>query len=74
MAVVSSCCEMFGYVRQRAQPLSLVTIIKLGTLGRLPALNRRRAGMTSSPHGPYGQGYTRTTMAETNRSETERWS
>ncbi len=30
--------------------------------------------MTSSPHGPYGQGYTRTTMAETDRSEAERWS
>ena len=25
--------------------------------------------MTSSPHGPYVQGYTRTTMAETNRSK-----
>ena len=27
--------------------------------------NRRKVGMTSSPHGPYGQGYTRTTMAGT---------
>ena len=26
--------------------------------------------MTSSPHGPYVQGYTRTTMAKTNRSKT----
>ena len=25
-------------------------------------LNRRKVGMTSSPHGPYVQGYTRTTM------------
>ncbi len=25
--------------------------------------------MTSSPHGPYVQGYTRTTMVGTNRSE-----
>ena len=25
--------------------------------------------MTSSPHGPYAQGYTRATMAGTNRSE-----
>ncbi len=24
--------------------------------------NRRKVGMTSSHHGPYGQGYTRTTM------------
>ncbi len=30
--------------------------------------------MTSSPHGPYIQGYTRTTMAKTKRSEAERWS
>ncbi len=29
--------------------------------------------MRSSPHGPYAQGYTRTTMAETNRRETARW-
>jgi hypothetical protein len=25
--------------------------------------NRRKVGMTSSHHGPYGQGYTRATMA-----------
>ena len=30
--------------------------------------------MTSSPHGPYGWGYTRTTMATTEGSETARWS
>ena len=30
--------------------------------------------MTSSPHGPYGRGYTRTTMATTEGSETVRWS
>ncbi len=28
--------------------------------------------MTSSPHGPYVQGYTRTTMAGTKRSEPAR--
>ena len=27
--------------------------------------NRRKVGMTSSHHGPYGQGYTRTTMVGT---------
>ena len=36
--------------------------------------NRRKVGMTSSPHGPYAQGYTRTTMATTVRRETARWS
>ena len=30
--------------------------------------------MMSSPHGPYAQGYTRTTMAETVRREAARWS
>jgi hypothetical protein len=30
--------------------------------------------MTSSPHGPYVQGYTRATMAGTKGSDTERWS
>ncbi len=28
-------------------------------------LNRRKVGTTSSPHGPYAQGYTRATMAGT---------
>ena len=30
--------------------------------------------MTSSPHGPYGLGYTRATMVTTEGSETARWS
>jgi hypothetical protein len=30
--------------------------------------------MTSSPHGPYVQGYTRTTMAGTEGCNTARWS
>ncbi len=37
-------------------------------------LNRRKVGMTSSPHGPYVWGYTRTTMAGTKRSDIARWS
>ena len=32
-------------------------------------LNRRKAGMTSSPHGLYDQGCTRPTMARTKGSE-----
>ena len=32
-------------------------------------LNRRKVGMTSSPHGLYVQGYTRATMAGTKRCE-----
>ncbi len=37
-------------------------------------LNRRKVGMTSSPHGPYVQGYTRTTMAGTKKRKSARWS
>ncbi len=36
---------------------------------RLPVTNRRKAGMTSNHHAPYGLGYTRTTMAPTDGSE-----
>ena len=36
-------------------------------------VNRRKVGMTSSPHGPYAWGYTRATMAGTKGSETARW-
>ncbi len=36
--------------------------------------SRRKVGMTSSPHGPYAQGYTRVTMGVTKSSETARWS
>ncbi len=39
--------------------------VKLGTLKKLPVISRRKVGMTSSPHGPYGLGYTRATMAVT---------
>ena len=35
-------------VPQRAQPLSLVAIIQLGTLVRLPWITRRKVGMTPS--------------------------
>ena len=41
----------------------LVAIIKLGTLARLPVINRRKVGTTSNHHAPYVLGYTRNTMA-----------
>src|SRR5690348_16046159 len=46
----------------------------VGTLRRLPVTNRRKVGMTSSHHGPYGQGYARTTMVGTEGREAARWS
>ena len=45
-----------------------------GTLEKLPVTSRRKAGMTSSPHGPYGLGYTRATMAVTMGSDLARGS
>ena len=50
----------------------MVAIIQLGTPWRLPVLSRRKVGMTSSPHGPYVQGYTRATMGDTKSSEAAR--
>src|SRR5580765_5635202 len=35
-------------------------------------MNRRKVGMTSSPHGPYVWGYTRATMAGTKGPDTAR--
>src|SRR5262249_45129639 len=40
-----------------------------GTLERLPVLNRRKVGMTSSPHGLYARGCTRATMPRTEGSQ-----
>ncbi len=45
-----------------------------GTLVRLPVLNRRKVGMTSSHHGPYVRGYTRATMVDTEGSQPARGS
>ncbi len=45
-----------------------------GTHARLPVTNRRKAGMTSSHHAPYVQGYTRATLAHTKGCDTARWS
>ncbi len=46
--------------------------VMLGTLTRLPVLNRRKVGTTSSHHGLYAQGVTRATMAATKRCKTAR--
>lgn len=37
----------------------------------LPVRDWRKVGMTSSPHDPYGLGYTRVTMGRTIRSNDE---
>ena len=39
--------------------------VMVGTLGRLPGITWRKAGMTSNHHAPYDLGYTRATMVTT---------
>ena len=60
--------------RNERNPCQSLPAVRPGTLRRLPVSNRRKVGMTSSPHGPYAQGYTRATMVRTKSSETARWS
>ncbi len=44
----------------------------VGDSKRLPVLNRRKVGMTSSPHGLYDQGCTRPTIQRTKGSDPAR--
>ena len=48
--------------------------VKMGTLARLPVINRRKVGTTSNHHALYVLGYTRTTMAVTEGSKIVIWS
>src|SRR5580765_3454167 len=51
--------------RNERNPHLQLPAVRPGTLKELPVTSRRKAGMTSSPHGPYGLGYTRATMVVT---------
>ena len=51
--------------RNERNPHPQLPSVRQGTLKELPVISRRKVGMTSSPHGPYGLGYTRATMAVT---------
>ena len=55
--------------RNERNPCHQLPSVRPGTLMRLPVISRRKAGMTSSPHGPYDLGYTRATMALTMSSD-----
>ena len=57
-----------------ATPVLSCQHIMVGTLRRLPVINRRKVGTTSNHHALYVLGYTRTTMAITKGSEAARWS
>ena len=70
-AWLSSARVVRCWVKSRTSATLIVDChqVWLGTLTRLPVINRRKVGMTSSPHGPYGLGYTRTTMVITKGSD-----
>src|SRR5438046_6552378 len=70
-AWLSSARVVRCWVRSRNErnPHLQLPSVRPGTLEKLPVTSRRKAGMTSSPHGPYGLGYTRATMAVTAGSD-----
>src|SRR5438093_544168 len=57
-----------------ATPVPCCQRIMPGTHGRLPVPNRRKVGMTSSPHDPYVLGCTHATMLATKGSNPARGS
>ena len=59
--------------RNERNPYPLLPAIRSGTQRRLPVINRRKVGMTSSHHGPTSRA-TRATMAYTEGSESASWS
>ena len=60
--------------RNERNPHLQLPAVRPGTLQKLPVTSRRKAGMTSSPHGLYGLGYTRATMVGTEGCEGVSWS
>ncbi len=60
--------------RNERNPCCLLPAFRMGTQTVLPVTNRRKVGTTSNHHGPYVLGYTRATMAGTERCKTARWS
>ena len=55
--------------RNERNPYLQLPAFWMGTLERLPMINRRKVGMTSNHHALYVLGYTRATMVGTKRSE-----
>src|SRR5204862_1394191 len=51
--------------RNERNPYLQLPSVRPGTLKKLQVTSRRKAGLTSSPHGHYGLGDTRATMAVT---------
>ena len=56
--------------RNERNPCHQLLAVRLSTLVRPLMMNQRKVGMTSSPHGPYAQGYTRATMVNNKEKRT----
>ena len=62
-AWLSSARVVRCWVKSRNERNPYGQLLRKRTLARLPLTTRRKVGMTSNHHAPYGLGYTRTTMA-----------
>ena len=73
-AWLSSARVVRCWVKSRNERNPYGQLLRKSTLAGLPLSKRRKVGMTSNHHAPYALGYTRTTMAQTKRSEVARQS
>ena len=73
-AWLSSARVVRCWVKSRNERNPYGQLLRKSTLAGLPLTKRRKVGTTSNHHAPYALGYTRTTMAQTKRSNTARWS
>ena len=73
-AWLSSARVVRCWVKSRNERNPYGQLLRKRTLARLPLTKRRKVGMTSNHHAPYGLGYTRATMAGTKSSEIVKWS
>ena len=73
-AWLSSARVVRCWVKSRNERNPYCQLLRKRTLAGLPLTKRRKVGMTSNHHAPYGLGYTRATMAGTKSSEIVKWS
>ena len=73
-AWLSSARVVRCWVKSRNERNPYCQLLRKRTLARLPLTKRRKVGMTSNHHAPYGLGYKRNTMAYTKGCERATWS
>ena len=73
-AWLSSARVVRCWVKSRNERNPYCQLLRKSTLARLPLTKRRKVGTTSNHHAPYDLGYTRATMATTERGEPARGS